>query len=133
MTAYNNNVVKPCKLYYKDREFTIGSLGLTNICEAALYRFAKRYRPNCDMTGITYRAIYACEGIGIKQAREISEALINQGVEIDDIPEATKPMLILNWKGIVECTSCHTELADCSILSVQIFKYCPMCGKRLKW
>lgn len=44
MSAFGDRVVKPFKLQYRGREFTIWSLGLDPMYEAILYRF-------CPMCG----------------------------------------------------------------------------------
>ena len=53
MTAYNEKIVKPLKMYCGDKEFTIGSLGLDPMYEAILYRFIKCRRRNGVVEGIT--------------------------------------------------------------------------------
>lgn len=72
MTAYNEKIVKQLKMYYRGKEFTIGSLGLDPMYEAILYRFVKCRRRNGDMEGITYEEIRSFTGIGEKKAIDIA-------------------------------------------------------------
>lgn len=133
MTAYGENIVKPCKLHYKDNEFTIGSLGLKPTYEAALYRFIRCWRPDGDVEGIIYEHLCSFKGIGDKIACAIAEALIERGVEIKGIPDDIKPTAIIrSVLGTFVCTNCHGEVADNCSLSGKKYRYCPMCGNKLK-
>ena len=137
MTTYNEKVVKPYKMHCKGKEFTIGSLGLDPMYEAILYRFMRCRRVDGDVDGITYTLIRSFSGIGDKKARGICEALVKQGVEITDIPEyedhAKPTTLIAKESWVFMCTNCKEEITDNSSLNGKKYKFCPLCGKRLKW
>lgn len=136
MTTYNEKVVKPYKMHYKGKEFTIGSLELDPMYEAILYRFMRCRRVDGDVDGITYTLIRSFSGIGDKKARGICEALVKQGVEITDIPESPtneKPTtLVPNGPWDFMCSRCHEEITDNRSLSGKLYRFCPMCGKKLK-
>lgn len=133
MTAYNEKIVKPLKMYYGDKEFTIGSLGLDPMYEAILYRFIKCRRRNGVVEGITYEEIRSFTGIGAKKAHGIATALVKQGVEINDIPDVKgrdRVDLILDDDALVaKCTACKRFIVATSDLSK--YRFCPLCGKRL--
>lgn len=137
MTTYNEKVVKPYKMHYKGKEFTIGSLGLNPMYEAILYRFVRSRRPDGNMEGITYAHIRSYTGIGEKKSRAIATALVKQGVEITDIPEyedhAKPTTLVTKESWVFMCSNCKEEITDNSSLSGMKYKFCPLCGKRLKW
>lgn len=134
MTAYNEKVVKPLKIYYKDKGFTIGDLGLNPLYEAALYRFVKCRRRNGDVEGITYKSLRSFSGIGKKRARAITEALVKQGVVIIDIPAEARPVkLTVVGSSAAECSSCHAILTTNMDITQQLYRYCPMCGKKFEW
>ena len=134
MSTYGDNIVRPFMLKYKGEEFAIGSLGLSNLYEADLYRFVKRWRPDGDIEGITYEYILSFKGIGEKKARAIAVALSEEGVEIPDIPDECKPTRLVAFKDLYsECTNCCSVLLSGADLDGRLFNFCPMCGNKLRW
>lgn len=135
MTAYNEKIVKPLKMYYGDKEFTIGALGLDPMYEAILYRFIKCRRRNGVVEGITYEEIRSFTGIGAKKAHGIATALVKQGVEINDIPDVegrNRVDLVVIWNAnecMAQCTSCKDTIT--TTYDIMKYKFCPLCGKRL--
>lgn len=132
MTAYNEKIVKPLKMYYGDKEFTISSLGLDPMYEAILYRFIKCRRRNGVVEGITYEEIRSFTGIGAKKAHGIATALVKQGVEINDIPDVkgrNRVELVLSGDEFgAKCTSCKGVIFTTPDLLR--YRFCPLCGKR---
>lgn len=123
------------KLYYGDKEFTIGSLGLEPTYAYALYRVVKFKRPDGVLDGITFSEITSIRTIGATKARGIAEALSKLGAEVKNIPEvkANEPaMLTPSKRGTYFCTSCHGEVTDAWSANGYQYNYCPMCGKKLK-
>lgn len=122
-------------MYYHGKKIPVRSL---NLSSDYLIRFCRYMEMNRDWTldGITYERIRRVRTIGDKKARAIAEALVTQGVEITDIPEVkvNEPTrLIVVGPGAAECTNCSAILTTNMDISQQFYRFCPMCGKKLKW
>ena len=121
-------------LYYKNKSIPVKSLGLES---DYLMRFcaAMELQREWVLDGITYKWIRTLRSIGDNKARAIAEALMRHGVEIKDIPEIPEPtrLVFIGTDFIVECTNCHSRLLTRLDVSQQPFRYCPMCGKKLRW
>lgn len=119
--------------YYRDKKIPVKSLGLTS---DYLIRFcAHMSKREWCLDGITYNKIKVIRNIGEKKARAIAEALVKQGVKITDIPEVkvNEPTrFILNEKCMTKCSNCHSVLNGIYDTAGNHFKFCPMCGKKIK-
>lgn len=118
---------------YHGKKIPVKSLGLGS---DYLGYFCKHIFGKCDgcIDHINYERIRLIRAIGDKKARAIAEALIACGVRIDDIPKEVEPTrLVENDDGFMECTNCHSELRGHPLVSSQYYRFCPMCGKKLKW
>lgn len=133
MANQTTKYANPVKLYYGNKEFTIGSLGLEPPYALALYRVVKFRRPDGILDGITFEEITSIRTIGVTKAQTIAKALAKIGVEVKNIPEITEPTThIRSGLGTFICTNCHEEITDNWSVSGKPYKYCPMCGKKLK-
>lgn len=133
MSKHTETIVSPTKLYYGDKEFTIGSLGLESASALALYRVVKFKRPDGVLNGLSFAEMMSIRTIGIAKARNIAAALCKIGIEVKDIPAiAEKPEveLVPNKGGWgVKCTACRGEFYDS--MDRPKYRYCPLCGKKL--
>ena len=120
--------------YYRDKKIPVKSLGLAS---DYLIRFCTHMsKHEWCLDGITYNKIKVIRNIGEKKARAIAEALVAQGVKITGIPEVkvNEPTrLIVVGPGAAECTNCSAILTTNMDISQQFYRFCPMCGKKLKW
>lgn len=120
--------------YYGKKEIPVKSLGLSS---EYLMRFCAYVGNNIYMwriDGITYELIRSIRGVGDKKAKAIAEALVKQGVEINDIPEIAEPTrLVVVGSAAAECTNCNSILTTNMDIAQQLYRYCPMCGKKLTW
>lgn len=133
MTKHADEFVNPVKLYYGDKEFTIGSLGLEPTYAYALHRIVKFKRPDGVLNGITFKEMMSIRTIGATKARVITSALAKIGVEVKDVPEIAKPTkLIVVGPAAAECTGCHAIITTNMDASQQLYRFCPMCGKKFR-
>ena len=121
--------------YYRGKTILVESLGLDS---AYLLRFCAYMTKSrdWDLKGITYNEICKIRCVGDMKARAIAEALVAKGVEIKDIPELVEPKptkLVYLGNSSAECTNCHSILLANVDAFGQMYRYCPMCGKKLKW
>jgi hypothetical protein len=99
-----------------------------------MHRVVKFRRPNGVLDGLTFEEITSIRTVGTTKALGIAEALEKLGIEVKGIPEKTEPTrLVENDDGFLECTNCHSELRGHPLVSSQYYRFCPMCGKKLKW
>jgi hypothetical protein len=136
MSVQTETVVNPTKVRYGDKEFTIGSLGLTPPHAYALYRVVKMRRPDGVLDGIGFDEIMSIRTVGITKAKGIAAALAKLGIEVKGtadilkIEEIKRVELVPNKGGWgVVCTACGDEFYD--NMDRPKYRFCPMCGKRL--
>lgn len=126
--AYGNR-----EFVYRGRKIPVKDLGLGSDCLGYFCRHIFGNRNGC-IDNITYNKIHSIRAIGDKKARAIAEALVKQGVEINDIPEDKGPTRLINvdnrWPT---CTNCDSVFYSNTDAYDQLFNYCPMCGKKFKW
>lgn len=120
--------------YYRGKKIPVESLELAS---NYLMRFCWYMEKKCDwsLDGITYKQIRSVRSIGDEKARAIAKALVKQGVKITDIPEVkmTVPTrFVLNKKCMTKCSNCHSVLNGIYDTAGNHFKFCPMCGKKIK-
>ena len=134
MGKFTDNVVNKTKLYYADKEFTIGELNLDPAYATSVYRLANGRIKTGVLDGITYEDILSVRNIGDKKAKAITEALIEKGVEIPDMPGDVEPVrLVVVGPAAAECTNCHAILTTNMDAGQRLYKYCPMCARKFKW
>ena len=134
MSKHTTEIVNPVKLYYGDKEFTIGSLGLEPTYALAMYRVVTFRRPNGVLDDISFNEIMSIRTVGVKKAWTITKALSKFGVEVKDIPEITEPTRLTDYRGVdCKCSNCDAVLPYTFDCDDRPFNYCPMCGKKLKW
>lgn len=126
--AFGNKVFFYGKKVIKVKDLNLGSDYLGYFCRQVA---SER---NWKIDGITYEWIRSLRCIGEKKAKAIAEALIACGVKIEDIPEEVEPTrLIVVGPAAAECTNCGAILTTNMDAGQQLYKFCPMCGKKLNW
>lgn len=122
--------------HYKGRAIPVEELGIDTKYLGSFCRAIMRDR-NYVLDGITYDYIRSARYVGDKKAPVIAEALIKVGVDIPDMPDMSEKReptrLIMVGPAAAECTNCGAILTTNMDAGQQLYKYCPMCGRKIMW